>query len=441
MGMKLLAQSSIFRNILFECERELATLPDKPAWAIVEELSKVRETSKVYQSEFSQPLCTALQLGLVELWKSWGLVPSAVVGHSSGEIAAAYAAGLMSLRDSIITAYYRGIYLNDSCKSSESGAKGGMCAVGLGEDKARLILDGYGDRVQLGAVNSPTSCTLTGDLDAIQEIVGYCAKNETFCRELHVDTAYHSNHMLPVASRYEKALMDQKVSPLMLVPNCDMFSSVTGRRLMPEECSPLYWKQNMVSTVKFASAVTECLEHHPDTSVLLEVGPHSTLQGPSKELLRTLGTESVKYFHSLHRGKDDLENLLGTAGAMIAYGVPLQTSTINAREVTCDFQNMDDIGNVLTDIPSYQWDHSTPFWFESRTSRNIRFRQFPRHQLLGSRYVEDLPSSPSWRSLLMLQEIPWLMELKVCATMLQTVYANHGCRLQECLKCLLLHLF
>ena len=420
MGKGLLTQSTIFRDILLECEHELESLPDKPAWSIVKELSKARDVSNIYESEFSQPLCTALQLGLAALWKSWGLVPSAVVGHSSGEIAAAYAAGLLSLRDAIVTAYYRGFYLNRGCKVSKPGAKGGMCAIGLGEDEARSILSGYGDRVQVGAINSPESCTLTGDLEAIEEIVGSCAKNGIFCRELRVDMAYHSNHMFSVASQYDEALKDQNVSPLKKVQSCDMFSSVTGQKLMSEDCSPSYWKQNMISTVQFASAVTGCLDSHPDTLAILEVGPHPALQGPSKELLRSLGKDSVEYFYSFHRGKDDLETLLETAGAMIAHGVPLETSIINSRQRSCDHGTMDDIGNVLTDIPSYQWDHFTPFWYESRMSRNIRHREFPRHQLLGSRYVEDLPSSASWRSLLMLKEIPWLMELKVCRTLLRT---------------------
>ena len=422
MGMELLAQSAVFRDVILECERELVTLPDKPTWSIVGELSKARDASNIYESEFSQPLCTALQLGLLGLWKSWGLVPSAVVGHSSGEIAAAYAAGFMSLRDAITTAYYRGVYLKSSHDLSKQTPKGGMCAIGLCEDRARSILDGHGDRVQLGAINSPTSCTLTGDLDAIREIVGTCANDGTFCRALKVDMAYHSYHMLPVASGYERALKNQNVSPLINVPDCDMFSSVTSQRLIPEECSPSYWRQNMVSTVNFASAVTECLNCHPDASAILEVGPHPTLQGPSKELLHCLGKDTVEYYHSLHREKKDFETLLETAGVMLAHGIPLQTSIINARDVTRDLQSVSDIestydfGNVLTDVPSYQWNHSTPFWYESRVSRNIRYRQFPRHQLLGSRYAEDLPSSPCWRSLIMLKEIPWLMELKVSVT-------------------------
>ena len=111
MGKSLIEQSLIFQGVLLECERILANLSDKPTWSIIEELLKANNESNVYKSEYSQPLCTALQIGLTELWRSWGLVPKVVVGHSSGEIGAAYAAGFISLQDAIVIAYYRGLVL------------------------------------------------------------------------------------------------------------------------------------------------------------------------------------------------------------------------------------------------------------------------------------------------------------------------------------------
>ena len=188
MGRTLIAHSPLFKAVLHECERILASLPDKPAWSIVEELSKTTEVSNVHQSTYSQPLCTALQLGLVVLWKSWGLVPSSVLGHSSGEIAAAYAAGILSLRDAIVIAYYRGLCLGSiASTSSNSGSKGGMCAVGLGVESAQALLEEFGNRLQLAAVNSPTSCTLSGDREAVEEVIHICKKSGTFCRALRVD--------------------------------------------------------------------------------------------------------------------------------------------------------------------------------------------------------------------------------------------------------------
>lgn len=227
--------------------------------------------------------------------------------------------------------------------------------------------------------------------------------------------AYHSHHMLPIAPRYEEALVAAKVSPLTSAGKCDMFSSVTGQKLDSEDYSPSYWKQNMISTVLFAPALAGCLKSHPQTSTIVEIGPHAALKGPIQETLRTLDSDSVEYHHSLVRDKHDLEALLGSAGAMIGHGIPLELAHINGQEIVNGLQCTYEQGSVLKDLPSYRWDHSTSFWSESRVSRNVRHRKFPRHQLLGSRYLEDIPSYPSWRNHLMLKEVPWLMELKVCS--------------------------
>ena len=191
-----------------------------------------------------------------------------------------------------------------------------------------------------------------------------------------------------------------------------MFSSVTSGRLDPKDCSPAYWTRNLVSTVRYASALTACMIHSPEGSVILEVGPHPALKGPSQEILRSIGKDSVPYFHSCVRGKDDFRTLLDTAGAMIAHGVPLKTPNINAREVVNGSDSIYELGNALIDLPSYSWEHSQSFWTESKISRRLRFRQFPRHQLLGSRYVEDTSLYPSWRSLITLREVPWLEDFE-----------------------------
>lgn len=138
MGMSLADHCSLFKSTLHECDRILSELADPPSWTIREELSKAKEASNIYRAEFSQPLCTALQLGLVAVLESWGVTPGAVVGHSSGEIVAAYAAGILSLRDAMVVSYYRGLVLG--CRPSDQKGEGSMCAVGLNEDEANSLI-------------------------------------------------------------------------------------------------------------------------------------------------------------------------------------------------------------------------------------------------------------------------------------------------------------
>ena len=184
MGKALIEQSQLFENVLRKCEEVLAQLPDRPSWSIVDEIRKCPNESKIYDSLYSQPLCTALQLGLVILLRSWGISPAAVVGHSSGEIAAAYTAEFLSLENAIIVAYYRGVFLDRATQSS----KGRMCAVGMSQVDALRLLEQYKGSVQLAAVNSPDNCTLSGDIEPIEEIQQYCKQNAIFCRKLRVDT-------------------------------------------------------------------------------------------------------------------------------------------------------------------------------------------------------------------------------------------------------------
>ena len=189
MGKALLDKSPLFKTTINECETVLASLPDKPHWSMEEELVKEAKTSNVYHAAYSQPLCTAIQIGLVRLWASWDIIPTAVVGHSSGEIGAAFAAGFLSLRDAMLIAFYRGLCLNLSHSNGfvQPKTQGSMCAIAMEETEAESLITSYNGQIQLAAVNSGTSCTLSGDRSAIQQVVASCVEKGIFCRELKVD--------------------------------------------------------------------------------------------------------------------------------------------------------------------------------------------------------------------------------------------------------------
>lgn len=232
---------------------------------------------------------------------------------------------------------------------------------------------------------------------------------------LTLSPAYHSHHMFPLAPKYVEKLVQAKVTPLHETPKCAMYSSVYGGRIDATEYTPSYWKRNMISTVKFSAAMEECINDHPNAAAIVEIGPHVALKGPAREILHALSKSHIGYLPTCMRGQKDFETLLSSAGVMIGIGLPVQTSNINAREIVDGLQCCYEPGNILADVPSYQWNHSQGFWAESRVSHNVRFRKFPRHELLGSRYVDDIPNRPSWRNRLMLKEMTWLQELKVCA--------------------------
>lgn len=218
--------------------------------------------------------------------------------------------------------------------------------------------------------------------------------------------------MLPLASPYQ-LLLGQAGVTHSDEPNCSMFSSVTGQTLIPKHLTPSYWARNMTSTVRFAGATSECLENNPTVDSIIEIGPHPALKGPIQEILRQRRKDSLHYFTTCRRGADDYESMLNTAGEMIAAGSPLDLRAVNATDVCIGSTWKHEYGNVLTDLPSYQWNHTASFWSESRVSKNMRFRAFPRHELLGSRYAGDIPSRACWRNHLNPSVIDWLAECNV----------------------------
>ena len=219
--------------------------------------------------------------------------------------------------------------------------------------------------------------------------------------------------MLPSASKYQCLLDSLKIKLQLSNPHCQMFSSVTGTLIESQSCKADYWKQNMISTVRFQAAFEQALHYYPKTSAVVEIGPHLALKGPVKGTLQHLGKSSISYFNSCFRNKDDFVSLLENAGLMSVQSIPLNLAAINRGTV----ENTDE-DHFLKDLPPYKWNHATSFWAESRLSRNVRFRQFRRHQLLGSRSLDDIPTNPTWRNHLVAKEIPWLAELKVCRLVL-----------------------
>lgn len=192
MGKGLLDQSPVFAAMIDRCDNALAELAGGPTWTIRSQLGQPPETSLLHLPSVSQSVCTALQIGLVEIWRMWGLKPSIVLGHSSGEIAAAYTAGMISLRDAMAIAFYRGSLTSEDKRVSIRSSKGAMCVVGMNELMCEAKLASYKGRAALAAVNSPTNCTLSGDQDAIEEILASCKADGVFCRALRLNFGRYS---------------------------------------------------------------------------------------------------------------------------------------------------------------------------------------------------------------------------------------------------------
>jgi len=375
----------------------------------IAELNKNEATSLINEAHISQPSCTAIQLALTDLLLSWGVLPTAVVGHSSGEIGAAYAAGILNLKSCMAISYYRGM-ATISLRKKFHGLRGTMMAVGgTKEEITPLIKNLIGKEARIACFNSPTSLTISGDEPAVDELRAIMEQKQMFNRKLQVDVAYHSHHMNLVAEEYLRCLqsLDQPKSM-----DIKFHSSLFGHLIDASELDPTYWVENLTQPVRFCEAVTSMCQpiddHKTGVNMIIEIGPHSALAGPIKQIIKACGSDAMKipYASALVRKKDAVESALDLASILFIKGATLQMGAIN-------FPKPGSSPELLIDMPRYPWNHRTRYWHENRIAEKHRSRTNPRHDLLGTlaNYSNDL--EPTWRNLLRLDDIPWLRQHQI----------------------------
>ncbi|KAI2643458.1 hypothetical protein GGS21DRAFT_485978 [Xylaria nigripes] len=412
MGSGLIRRSEQFAATIKKLEDSLNSLPDAPEWSLKKELMAPPSESRLSEAALSQPLCTAVQIGLVDLLRSSGVEISAAVGHSSGEIAAAYVAGVLTAEDGIRIAYYRGVHAK--LAKGESGVNGSMLAAGMSMEEAEEFLDtpALKSRVSVAASNSPASVTLSGDEDAILEVKQMLDSKKKFNRQLQVDTAYHSHHMIPCSGPYIASLKACGVAPREANTTCSWVSSVCGSKGEPalEDLDAQYWSDNMTKAVLFSQALERAVVECGPFDAIIEVGPHPALKGPATQTVKELGEGDTPYTGVLDRKSDDLVAFNSALGFLWKHLGPFidfagYEKANHATELPAPV--------VLKDLPLYPWDHDHAYWRESRLSKEYRTRNTPPHALLGSRSPGSSEFELRWRNILRREEIPWLTDLKV----------------------------
>ncbi len=421
MGKDLYEASEVFRSAMDLMQHSLDSLPegDRPKWSLIDELMAPVRTSRVNTAIVSQPLCTALQVALVNTLHSAGVEFAGVVGHSSGEIAAAYTAGYLDAYDAIRIAYYRGFH--SSLAQGPGGRRGKMMAVGMSLDQATRFCGEFGGALNVAASNSQRSCTLAGDVEAVEEAKSRLEKNGTFVRVLAVDTAYHSHHMQPCAGPYLESLKNCGIKVRKGLKSCKWYSSVWGsngrsRSLNSGDDLDIlkgqYWVENLTQTVLFNQAVTRAITEEHCFDLILEIGPHPALKGPASETIKPLTGLALPYSGVLTRGQGAVEAFSDALG-LIWKTFPSQHQIINMRRAFPSASPKKPV--ILKGLPTYPWDHDNVIWHESRASRIFRTQSQSRHELLGHPVVhgDRQRREVHWRQVLKLSEIPWLRGHKI----------------------------
>ncbi|KAI0183847.1 hypothetical protein EV127DRAFT_506215, partial [Xylaria flabelliformis] len=428
MGAMLLGAFPVVLSTIRRLDHHLSTLRITPSWKIEALIKEPAETSLVNDPEFSQPLCTAVQLALVDLLASWGINPVATVGHSSGEIAAAYAAGLISAEEAIVAAYHRGRV--SACLPSE----GAMLALGVGEADAQRYIDNgkFEGQLIVACHNSPSSSTISGDRDAIERLKVTLDDEGVFARVLRTGgKAYHSHHM-HAGTEYLKYLQAESRGSTTVMPKASMFSTVEARKIdsHTDTIEDAYWVNNLNSPVLFLEGMRLMLKDMPEINMIIEVGPHPALAGPLRQIFKEVSMD-ITHLPTLERTEHDGEQMLRLAGKLWALDATLDVgAVVSVGTLSKDGAIETQTGCLLVDLPSYHWTYSKPCWSEPRRSRETRDIREPRHDILGRRIAGLSPLEPSWRNVLRLKDLPWLAHHRFGGEFLLPAAAYIACAIE-----------
>ena len=414
MAVEAMKTFPSFLQTVRSLDQVLHALNPPPTWKLEEVLLAPVETSPINDPEIAQPICTAIQIAIVDIFAHWDITPTVTAGHSSGEIGAAYAAGFISAPEAIIAAFYRGFAVK---RHAPSGA---MLAAGVGVKEIFDHISDLSQEVVVACENSPSSVTLSGTFEAIAKVKVRLDTAKIFARELKTGKAYHSPQMQAVAPAYNEVLQKAYATLGDIAfdwrhPQARMISSVTGQELKGDSISADYWSLNLRSRVLFDSAITTLCQDASlkGLSCIVEIGPSSALKGPFKQICSANKYAQYTYIPTFVRGSDSAVCLLKTAGELLIRNYSLDVESVNSLEEITD-ERLAARKNrrplILVDLPPYQWDYSNRFWAEARFSQEQRSLTHARHDLLGSKIAGLSDQSLTWRNMLRHKDIPWLKD-------------------------------
>lgn len=348
------------------------------------------------------------------------MTPTAVIGHSSGEIAAGYSVGGLCRESAWKIAYYRGIVTASLIGSSKD--PGSMLSVGVSEVTIKSYLsrvDPGGEHLVVGCINSPQNVTVSGRTDLLASLQKVLEEDGVSFRKLSVNVAYHSQQMNEVASIYA-SLMEQISGGTALEGDPVMFSSVSGSKVSAKDLSNNeYWVKNLVSPVKFLQAIANISPKAPakadrdsykglQVNHILEIGPHAALRGPINEYISTTFQPSeLTYDSLLVRGQSALNTTMNTLGKLHCLGLSLNIAAVNDSKEVMSSRRM------LLNLPSYPFNHSKKYWAEGRISKAFRSRAVQQHELLGTPVSDWNPLNARWQNVIRHSENPWIQDHKV----------------------------
>ncbi|MBF6170827.1 type I polyketide synthase [Nocardia blacklockiae] len=379
MGRELLRADGPGAALAREIDREFEKLA---GWSVLAELLREEDDSRVTRTEIAQPANFLLQAALTAELAEHGIRPAVVVGHSVGEVTAAYVSGALTLTEAVTVSYHR------SRLQATTAGSGAMLAVGLPEAEARELLS-EADGVDVAAINSPSAVTLAGPAEALAAIAEKLTADGVFARTLRVEVPYHSRLMDPILGELRTALSALRARDTT-VP---VYSTVTAAPATERDWDARYWCHNVRDSVRFADTVAALLDD--GHRVFLEVGPHPVLGGSIREILLQQGLSGA-VIPTLARGGDDRENLRAAVAELYRAG------SLDAERLPRPL----DPAPPHAALPRYPWQRRH-VWTQEPETRLDRLGTPDGYAMLGDRLAA---AAPEWEVSLSVANLPWLRD-------------------------------
>jgi acyl transferase domain-containing protein/NADPH:quinone reductase-like Zn-dependent oxidoreductase/NAD(P)-dependent dehydrogenase (short-subunit alcohol dehydrogenase family) len=385
MGMSLVEREPAFRKAIEECEEWIKRYA---GWSLIDELSAREESSKLQHTEYAQPAIFAVEVALARLWHSWGVTPAAIIGHSAGEVAAAYIAGILELEEAARIVVLRGRLMEPST------GQGKMAAVHLPLPSVAEQIKVFGESVSVAASNSPESTVISGDPDSVQQLTDEWLRKGIGCRMLPVNYAFHSSQMQPFSDELARTLGSVKTRK----QTTPMISTVLGAVTDCAMFDATYWARNVRLPVLFATAVNVAMRMGFRT--FLEVGPHPVLLGNVGECLgQNTGQESL--VPSLHRNRDEPSDMLSSLGKLYVAGCSVEWNSVYATRVPS------------VSLPAYPYQRQK-YWINRRTKTTPNAL----HPLLGRRLSSPALQGTVFEAELDISTLPYLTDHQIDGSVL-----------------------
>ncbi|WP_264349561.1 type I polyketide synthase [Streptomyces milbemycinicus] len=341
MAVELLDSSAVFAERFAECGRALAEFVEWDLEAVVRQAQGAVSLERV---DVVQPVLWAVMVSLAELWRSYGVEPAAVVGHSQGEIAAACVAGALSVRDAA-----RVVALRSQAIAEDLAGLGGMASVSLTAEQIAERIPAWGGRLSVATVNGPTSVVVAGEVEALEELLSQCETEGVRARRIAVDYASHSAQVEVIEDRLAELL----VGVVPRSSSVPFYSTVTGGLIDTAELDAGYWYRNLRQTVRFEETVGAVLDG--GDAVFIEASAHPLLAIGLQEIAEARGAEGSVVLGSLRRDEGGLDRFLISLAEAYVQGVAVDWGVAFA-----------DTGASRVDLPTYAFQRRR-YWLEPRT--------------------------------------------------------------------------